>query len=69
MGWQVLREMKNPQSFATEYIAYAYLYFMLYTFSGGFIIDYIRWGFFAFVCRFLPVTLKKETKIPVIDKI
>ncbi len=69
MSWQAFREMRNPQSFATEYIAYAYLYFMLYTISGGLIIDYIRWGFFAFVCRFLPVTLKKQTKSPVTDKI
>ncbi|MER0441290.1 hypothetical protein [Emticicia sp. W12TSBA100-4] len=68
MGWQVLREMKNPHSLATEYIAYAYLYFFLYTFSGGLIIDYIRWGFFAFVCRFLPITFKKEAPKTVIEK-
>lgn len=55
----VYREMKNPTSFATEYIAYAYLYFFVLTFTGGFIVDYIRWGFFALVCRFLYFSRKK----------
>lgn len=68
ISWQAFKEMRKPQSTATEFIAYAYLYYMLYTFSGGLIIDYIRWGFFAFVCRFLPVTIKKADKQTIADQ-
>ncbi len=55
----VYREMKSPTGFATEFIAYAFLYFFVLTFTGGFIVDYIRWGFFALVCRFLYFSRKK----------
>lgn len=60
------REMRNPQTATTEFIAYAFLYFLILCFTNGLIIDYNRWGFFVLVCRFLPLNIgiieKKQTK-------
>ncbi|SOE19970.1 hypothetical protein SAMN06298216_0469 [Spirosomataceae bacterium TFI 002] len=59
-----VREMRNPQTATTEFIAYAYLYFLVLCFTNGLIIDYNRWGFFVLVCRFLPLNILqyKRTK-------
>lgn len=57
ISYQAYREIRNPRSITTEFIAYAYVYFFIYTFTGGLLIDYIRWGFFILVCRFLPLSL------------
>ena len=47
-----LKEMKKPKSITTEFIAYGFIYFFVYNFTGGLIIDYTRWGYYALVCRF-----------------
>lgn len=52
------KEMRNPQTATTEFIAYAFLYFLILCFTNGLIIDYNRWGFFVLVCRFLPLNIK-----------
>lgn len=60
ISYQAFREMRRPRSITTELIAYAYVYFFIYTFTGGLLIDYIRWGFFILVCRFLPLSLIRK---------
>lgn len=60
ISYQAYREIRRPRSITTEFIAYAYVYFFVYTFTGGLIIDYIRWGFFILVCRFLPLSLSPK---------
>lgn len=60
ISYQAYREIRNPKSITTEFIAYAYVYFFVYTFTGGLLIDYIRWGFFILVCRFLPLSLSHK---------
>lgn len=58
--YQAYREIRNPKSITTEFIAYAYIYFFIYTLTGGLLIDYIRWGFFILVCRFLPLSISHK---------
>jgi hypothetical protein len=60
ISYQAYREIRTPKSITTEFIAYAYVYFFVYTFTGGLLIDYIRWGFFILVCRFLPLSLSHK---------
>lgn len=48
-------EMRRPSTATTEFIAYGFIYFLILCFLNGLIIDYIRWGFFAMVCRYLPL--------------
>lgn len=52
-----IKEMRKPQSATTEFIAYGFIYFFVLCFTNGLIIDYNRWGFFALVCRFIPLAL------------
>lgn len=61
-------EMRNPSSIASEFIAYGYIYFMILNLTGGYVMDYTRWGYYAVVGRFIPggllyVKSKVETKI------
>lgn len=49
-------EMRNPSTYITEFIAYGFIYFFVYTFTNGLIIDYNRWGYYALVCRFIPLS-------------
>jgi hypothetical protein len=49
-----LREMKRPTSIISEFAAYGFIYFFIFTFTNGLIIDYTRWTFFALVCRYVP---------------
>lgn len=51
-----LKEMKKPNTYITEFIAYGFIYFFVYTFTNGLIIDYNRWGYYALVCRFIPLS-------------
>ncbi len=46
-------EMRKPESIATEFLAYGFIYFMIANFTGGVIIDYTRWGFYALIVRFI----------------
>lgn len=62
ISYQAYREIRRPRSITTEFIAYAYVYFFVYTFTGGLLIDYIRWGFFILVCRFLPLSLSPKKR-------
>jgi hypothetical protein len=54
-----LKEMRNPSSIAAEFIAYGFIYYFILNFSGGLMIDYVRWGYFALVCRFVGVSTIK----------
>ncbi|AWV98606.1 hypothetical protein [Arcticibacterium luteifluviistationis] len=47
-------ELKKPSSIISEFAAYGFIYFFVFTFTNGLIIDYNRWTFFALVCRFMP---------------
>lgn len=53
-------EMRNPQTATTEFIAYAFVYFVILSFTNGLIIDYNRWSFFVLVARFLPLNINKQ---------
>ncbi len=46
-------EMRNPQSIATEFIAYGFIYYMVLNFTGGLIIEYSRISYYALVARFV----------------
>jgi MFS family permease len=50
------KEMIKPDSPATEFIAYAFIYFIIANFTGGVIIDYTRWGFYALIVKFIKKT-------------
>ncbi len=63
ISYQAYREIRMPRSITTEFIAYAYVYFFVYTFTGGLIIDYIRWGFFILVCRFIPLSISPKSRV------
>jgi O-antigen ligase len=60
-----LKELKNPSSIISEFAGYGFIYFFIFTFTNGLIIDYNRWTFFALVCRFMPAIMvqKKQTLI------
>jgi hypothetical protein len=47
-------EMRNPSSIAAEFIAYGYIYFLILNLTGGYVMDYTRWGYYAVVARFIP---------------
>ncbi|WP_341228574.1 hypothetical protein [uncultured Arcticibacterium sp.] len=47
-------EIRKPTSIISEFAAYGFIYFFVFTFTNGLIIDYNRWTFFALVCRFMP---------------
>jgi hypothetical protein len=49
-----IREVKHPTSIISEFAAYGFVYFFIFTFTNGLLIDYTRWTFFALVCRFVP---------------
>ncbi|UBM59734.1 hypothetical protein LAG90_03600 [Marinilongibacter aquaticus] len=48
-----LKEMRNPQTIIGEFAAYGFVYFFIFTFTNGLIMDYNRWTFFALMCRFM----------------
>ncbi|MFT7249059.1 MAG: hypothetical protein ACI97P_001839 [Arcticibacterium sp.] len=63
-----LKEFKRPSSIIGEFAAYGFVYFFVFTFTNGLIIDYNRWTFFALVCRFMPelssnISFNKETAL------
>ncbi|MFT5885853.1 MAG: hypothetical protein ACI9IP_002316 [Arcticibacterium sp.] len=63
-----LKEFGQPSSIISEFAAYGFLYFFVFSFTNGLIIDYNRWTFFALVCRFMPelkrtISPKKETSL------
>ena len=57
-----LREMKNPSSIIAEFTAYGFVYFFVFTFTNGLIMDYTRFTFFIMVCRFMPEISNKFGK-------
>ena len=54
-----IAEMKNPSGIFSEFVAYGYLYFFVYTFTNGLIMDYNRWTYFILVVRFIPGLTQK----------
>ena len=57
------KEMRQPTSIISEFAAYGFIYFFIFTFTNGLIIDYNRWTFFALVCRFMPSSMIKKNEI------
>ncbi len=47
------KTMRQPQSFVQEFFAYAFMYYFLHNFTGGYIIDYSRLIFYFLVARFI----------------
>lgn len=48
-----IAEMRNPQSIASEFIAYGFIYYMVLNFTGGLIIEYSRISYYLLVVRFV----------------
>jgi hypothetical protein len=57
------RSMRNPQSFIQEFFAYAFVYYFLHNFTGGFIIDYSRLIFYILIARFLKNQIQLPPKV------
>lgn len=53
-------EIRNPRSPFTEFVAYGFIYFMILNITGGYIIDYARWGYIALVARFITLRAPKK---------
>ncbi len=49
-----MREMKRPSGIVTEFIAYGFVYYFVFTFTNGLIMDYNRFTYFVLVVRFMP---------------
>jgi hypothetical protein len=47
------REMRNPESMGSEFLAYAFIYFFIANFTSGQMLDYTRFASFFIFCRFL----------------
>ncbi len=47
------REMKNPDSIGTEFLAYIFLYYVIANFTAGQMLDYSRFGTIFIMARFL----------------
>ncbi len=56
-------EMRRPTSIISQFVAYGFVYFFIFTFTNGLIIDYNRWTFFIMVCRFMPTAQKHLIKL------
>lgn len=56
------KEIRNPRSAFTEFIAYGFIYFMILNITGGYIVDYARWGYIALVARFITVRAPQKAK-------
>jgi hypothetical protein len=48
-----VREMRNPDSIGTEFLAYIFLYFLIANFTSGQMLDFYRFGTIFIMCRFL----------------
>ncbi len=48
-----IREMRNPESIGTEFLAYAFVYFFFANFTAGQMLDYTRFATLFIFCRFL----------------
>jgi len=48
-----LREMRDPESTGTEFLAYAFIYFFFSNFTSGQMLDYTRFATLFIFCRFL----------------
>ena len=57
------RTMRNPQSFVHEYFAYAFMYYFLHNFTGGYIIDYSRLIFYFLIAKFINIQFEKRKSI------
>ena len=47
------REIRNPESMGTEFIAYAFIYYFVANFTAGTVIDYTRLGMYILLVRFV----------------
>jgi hypothetical protein len=47
------REIRNPESMGTEFIAYAFIYYFVANFTAGIVIDYTRLGMYILLVRFV----------------
>jgi hypothetical protein len=47
------REIRNPESMGTEFIAYAFIYYFVANFVAGVVIDYTRLGMYILLVRFV----------------
>jgi hypothetical protein len=47
------REIRNPESMGTEFIAYAFIYYFVANFVAGIVIDYTRLGMYILLVRFV----------------
>lgn len=48
-----VREMRNPESMGSEFLAYIFIYFFIANFTSGQMLDYTRFASFFILCRFL----------------
>lgn len=48
-----LREMRNPESAGTEFLAYVFIYLFFANFIAGQMLDYTRFSSLFIICRFL----------------
>jgi len=48
-----LREMRDPDSIGSEFLAYAFIYFFFSNFTSGQMLDYTRFATLFIFCRFL----------------
>lgn len=47
------KEIKNPDSMGTEFIAYAFIYYFVANFTAGVVVDYTRLGMYILLVRFV----------------
>jgi hypothetical protein len=55
-----IEEMRRPTGVFNEFIAYGFLYYFVYSFTNGLIMDYNRWTYFILVIRFIPDLKSKK---------
>ncbi len=49
-----MKEIRMPTGITTEFIAYGFMYYFVFTFTNGLIMDYNRFTYFILVIRFIP---------------
>ena len=57
------KEMRKPNSLIGEFAAYGFVYFIVFNFTNGLIMDYNRWTFIAFASRFLVLITNPSKKV------
>lgn len=51
------KEMRKPKSLMGEFAAYGFVYFIVFNFTNGLILDYTRWTFIVLASRFLALKI------------